>query len=143
MTRHLTPIANWSLRISLAVAFLSAVLDRFGILGPPGAPNVGWGNWASFVAYTGTLNAFLPSSLYEPLAWIATIAEVVLAVWLLTGIQLRWAALASAALLLLFALAMTVALGVKAPLNYSVFTAAAGALALACLAERKPGISGS
>lgn len=126
----------WSLRLSLAATFLSAVLDRFGIWGPPGAPNVAWGDWASFVAYTGTLNAFLPASLYAPLGWIATLAEVVLALWLLAGIRLRWAALGSAALLLVFALAMTVTLGIKAPLNYSVFTGAAAALALACLAGR-------
>lgn len=135
MTLNLLTV--WSLRISLAAAFLSAVADRFGLWGPPGAPNVAWGDWASFVAYTGTLNAFLPASLYAPLGWIATVAEVVLAVWLLVGVKLRWAALGSAALLLAFALSMTVTLGIKAPLNYSVFTGVAAALALACLADRR------
>ena len=36
-----------------------------------------------------------------------------------------------------FAVAMTVTTGIKAPLNYSVFTGVAAALALACLAERR------
>lgn len=128
---------GWALRISPSAAFLSAVADRFGLWGPPGAPNVAWGDWASFVAYTGTLNAFLPASLYAPLGWIATIAEVALGIWLLVGVKLRWAAFGSAALLTAFAVAMTVTTGIKAPLNYSVFTGVAAALALACLAERR------
>ena len=31
-------------RIALAVAFLSAVADRFGMWGPPGSKGVAWGN---------------------------------------------------------------------------------------------------
>lgn len=130
-------LTGWALRISLSAAFLSAVADRFGLWGPPGAPNVAWGDWASFVAYTGTLNAFLPASLYAPLGWIATIAEVALGIWLLVGVKLRWAAFGSAALVMAFAVAMTVTTGIKAPLNYSVFTGVAAALALAHLAERR------
>jgi len=41
----------------------------------------------------------------------------------------------SGALLTTFGLAMTVALGVKAPLNFSVFSAAGGALLLAEYAD--------
>jgi putative oxidoreductase len=40
------------------------------------------------------------------------------------------AALLSGVLLLLFALSMALALGLKAPLNFSVFSASAGALLL-------------
>jgi putative oxidoreductase len=40
-------------------------------------------------------------------------------------------ALGSGVLLLSFALTMTLALGIKAPLNYSVFAASAGAFFLA------------
>ena len=47
------------------------------------------------------------------------------------------AALASAGLLALFATAMTISLGFKPPLDYSVFSASAGALLLA-LRARKP-----
>ena len=53
-----------------------------------------------------------------------------LAVWLLTGYKLHWSARASGALLLAFGTTMTVALGIKAPLDYSVFAAAAAALLL-------------
>ena len=101
--------------------------------GPNGAPGVGWGDWSHFVAYTGRLLWFLPSSLVNPAAWAATIAEAGLAIALLTGLGSRIVALASTALLASFALAMTVALGVKAPLDYSVFTAAAAALLLAAV----------
>ncbi|HEX8148265.1 MAG TPA: hypothetical protein VF591_13885, partial [Pyrinomonadaceae bacterium] len=49
---------------------------------------------------------------------------------LILGLYTRASALLSGLLLLLFAAAMTLALGVKAPLNYSVLSAAAGALLL-------------
>ena len=42
-----------------------------------------------------------------------------------------WTALASAVLLALFAVAMTISFGVKEPLDYSVFSASAAALLLA------------
>jgi hypothetical protein len=55
----------------------------------------------------------------------------VFAVGLIVGWQLRWFTLGSGLLLLSFALTMTLALGIKAPLNYSVFSASAGALFVA------------
>jgi putative oxidoreductase len=54
---------------------------------------------------------------------------------LVVGVQTRLAALASGGLLGLFALAMTVSMGVKSALNYSVFSASAGALLLAISAS--------
>ncbi len=39
----------WFLRIALAISFLSAVADRFGLWGSPGAANVAWGDWPTFV----------------------------------------------------------------------------------------------
>lgn len=133
MNHVLQPFAVWSLRLSLAAAFASAVADRFGGWGLPGAANVAWGDWPHFIAYTGRLLWFLPGAWVNMFGWLATIAEAALALWLLAGIRLRVAAMASAALLLSFALTMTLALGIKAPLNYSVFTGVAAALALACL----------
>lgn len=123
----------WILRIALFTAFLSAVTDRFGFFGGSGAENVAWGAWQPFVDYTATLLFFLPAALVSVSAIIATAAEIVLGLWLLTAWQTRWAAWASAALLLSFAVSMTLALGIRAPLNYSVFTATAAALALAAL----------
>ena len=125
----------WCLRITLSSAFLSAVADRFGLWGPPGSAHVAWGDFSHFLQYAGRVNSFAPRILIPLLAWAATIAELALGIWLLAGPSLRWAAYSSAALLLAFALAMTLSFGVKAPLDYSVFTAAAAALALGALSE--------
>jgi uncharacterized membrane protein YphA (DoxX/SURF4 family) len=127
-------LALWALRIALAVSFLSAVADRFGMWGPPGAPGVSWGTWANFLAYNAKVNSFLPRSLADLLGGAATAAELIFALWLLSSWKTRLAAFGAAGLLLLVALAMTLSFGIKAPLNYSVFTAAAAALALASFA---------
>ena len=129
---------KWLLRLALAVAFLSAVADRFGIWGEPGAAGVAWGDWNTFLAYVAILNQFLPESLIPVLGWVATMAEVVLALGLIIGWQLKWFALASGLLLTTFALAMTIALGVKVPIDYSVFTASAGAFLLAAANYNMP-----
>ena len=123
-------LAVWGGRLALAGGFLSAVADRLGVWGAPGQPGVAWGDWTHFVTYTGRLNWFVPGFVVPAIAFVATVAEVVLAIMLLTGYRFRLAAYASAALLFLFAAAMTAALGVKAPLDYSVFAAAAAALLL-------------
>ena len=124
---------QWFLRLALAAGFLSAVADRFGMWGPPGAPNVTWGNWQRFVDYVAKLNWFVPEHAISALAWAATLGEFLVASGLLVGWRLRWFALASGLLLLSFALTMTMALGIKAPLDFSVFGAAAGAFLLAAI----------
>ncbi len=123
--------ARWFLRIALAAGFLSAVADRFGLWGPPGAPGVAWGNWSEFLDYVAALNWFLPAFLVPIVGWVATLGEVGFAVALLMGWRLRWVANASGLLLLLFALAMTISEGIKSPLDSSVCAAAAGAFLLA------------
>jgi len=65
------------------------------------------------------------------LAVISTGAEILFGLLLLVGWHTRTAALLSGTLLMAFGLAMALALGVKAPLDYSVFSAAGGALLLA------------
>ena len=127
----LTKIAPIVLRWAIALTLLSAVADRFGFWGPPGTANVSWGDWAHFVAYTAKVNSFLPSALAPSLAVFASATEALLAFALILGIFPRPAALASAALFALFAVAMTVSFGIKAPLNFSVFVDAAAAFTLA------------
>jgi uncharacterized membrane protein YphA (DoxX/SURF4 family) len=119
------------LRLALGFSFLSAVADRFGLWGAYGQPNVAWGDFARFVAYTGKLNWFVPAILIPALAWTSTVAEILLGFALVLGLFTRIAALLSGMILLLFALAMTIALGLKAPLDFSVFSASAGAFLLA------------
>ncbi|MCA8993623.1 MAG: hypothetical protein KDA69_02655 [Planctomycetaceae bacterium] len=76
------------------------------------------------------LNWYLPAVLISPVGWIATILEIVIAVGLLIGWQLRWFALGAAVLLTLFGTTMLVAFGLKPPLDYSVFSAASAAFLL-------------
>jgi len=127
----LTSFSSVFLRLALGASFLSAVADRFGLWGEFGQPNVAWGNFSRFVEYTSRLNWYLPSVTTPPLAVIATCAETLLGLLLIVGWQTRTSALLSGTLLTLFALAMTFALGIKAPLNLSVFSAAGGAFLLA------------
>ncbi len=117
-------------RLAVGIGFLSAVFDRFGLWGPHGAANVSWGDFAHFTMYTARLNYLLPSGLAPTLAIIATIFESVFGVALVLGLFTRMAAIGSACLLAIFAFAMTISLGIKAPLNYSVFAACAAALML-------------
>ncbi|MBO0858652.1 MAG: DoxX family membrane protein [Chloracidobacterium sp.] len=119
------------LRIALGVTFLSAVADRFGMLGSLGQPNVAWGDFGNFEAYTARLNWFLPSGLIPALAWLVTCLETILGFTLIAGLFTRISALASGTLLLLFALAMTASTGLQSALAHSVYSASAGAFLLA------------
>src|SRR5215470_2452872 len=127
----LAMVSSVFLRLALGISFLSAVADRFGLWGVFGQPNVAWGNYARFVAYTAKLNWFLPPAMVPALAIIATAAEILFGLLLVLGWKTRTTALLSGVLLTIFALTMTTALGVKAPLDLSVFSAAGGALLLA------------
>ena len=131
-------LATWFLRLALGASFLSAVADRFGFWGHNGAPRVAWGDWSHFCAYTAQLNWFLPKGLIPATAWTATLAETLLGLALILGVRVRLAALASAVLLTLFAIAMAGALGFKAPLDYSVFSAANGAMLLSAISRQAP-----
>lgn len=121
------------LRLALGGGFLSAVADRFGLWGPIGTKNVAWGDFAHFTQYTRQLNPWAPTALVPTLAWVSTVAELVLGVALILGLFTHWVALLSGILLLLFAGSMSIALGLQAPWNYSVFAAAAAAFALVVL----------
>lgn len=126
-----TEIVRLFARLALGASFLSAVADRFGLWGPYGAKNVSWGNFAHFVEYTGVVTSVFPSSLTVPFAWAATVGETLFGILLLVGFQVRITAGLSGLLLLSFALGMATALGIKPPLDYSVFSAAAAAFLLA------------
>jgi uncharacterized membrane protein YphA (DoxX/SURF4 family) len=122
-------------RLALGVTFLASVTDRFGVWGPPGTSNVAWGNFDNFLAYAATLNPYLPTTWIPTVGWIVTLAEVTCGLALICGFQTRRVAVGSGLMLAAFALGMTIGLGIKAPLNYSVFAAAAGAFLLATSAH--------
>ena len=131
MTKNRTVVlAGWAVRVALAAAFLSAVADRLGLWGPPGSPGVAWGSVEKYEAYVAMLNWFLPTVMIPVVGWAATAAEVIIALGLLVGWQLRWFALAGALLLTTFAAAMVAGIGPKAPLDYSVLSAASAAFLL-------------
>jgi uncharacterized membrane protein YphA (DoxX/SURF4 family) len=119
-------------RIAIAAAFLSAVAGRFGLW----TGQVRWDAFERFIARTAELNAWAPRFMIPVLAWSATVAETTLALALIAGVGVRWAAFGSAALLAWFATAMLVYTGLKPPLDYSVYSASACALLLA-LHERR------
>ncbi|MDV3926836.1 DoxX family protein [Elizabethkingia anophelis] len=119
------------LRIAISVTMLSAVADRFGLWGD----NSSWGNWKNFEVYTQKLTYFLPEILSIFSAYIATFLEILLPVMLILGYKTRIASYGSGILLLVFAVSMAVALGTKAPLDYSVWIGSAGAFLLAVQQE--------
>jgi hypothetical protein len=130
--RKRPPLAELAVRLALAGGYLSAVADRFGLWGLPGTPGVAWGGFGPFLAYTGILLWFLPSSLVMAAGWMATATELLLAFGLLTGVQIRAVALASGLLLTTFGVTMTIAIGPEPAFSYSVWTAAAASLLLRC-----------
>lgn len=121
------------LRLAISIGFLSAVADRFGLWSKEVSA---WGNWDNFVAYTRVLNPLIPESLINPVAIIVTAAEVIFAICLLIGFKTELFAKLSGFLLLLFGLCMTFTIGIKGPLDYSVFTSAAAAFALSLMKEK-------
>ncbi len=123
------------LRLALGISFLSAVADRFGLWGDYGQPHVAWGDFRHFTEYTGTLLWFLPAVIHPIMAWLATIAEIMLGFALIIGLFTRITAFLSGILLLTFALTMTLSSSIKAPLDYSVFSASASAFLLAAFGQ--------
>jgi len=128
---------QWAIRyarIALGAAFLSGIADRFGLWGK----TIGYGDFAHFVQYTAQVNSFMPAFTIPFLAWAATVAELVLGIALISGVWLRWVALASALLLVLFGTAMAISFRLKWPLDYFVFSASAPALLIALHSPGSP-----
>ena len=121
------------LRGAIAAGFLSAVADRFGLWSEGVSA---WGNWANFLEYTQVLIPWAPDSLIPIFGFTATAFEIIFAVLLIVGFKTELIAKLSGLLLLLFALSMTFSIGVKGPLDYSVFSASAAAFALSLLKEK-------
>ena len=73
-----------------------------------------------FMPYVAQLNPWFPAAFIPLVGRVATIAEIVLGVWLLVGFRMRLAALSSGWLLVAFAAGMTAGPGVKTAFNASV-----------------------
>ncbi len=118
------------LRASLGIAFLSAVADRLGLW--PAAVSA-WGNFDTFLTYTGTLAPWAPTSLLPALGWAVTVIEMVLGIWLILGFKTKLTAQLSGLLILTFGVSMAITSGIKGALDYSVFTASAAAFGLSLI----------
>ncbi len=121
------------LRLAISLGFLSAVADRFGLWSDKVSA---WGDWNSFLKYTGTINHWFPDSVFPFLAIVATAAELLFAICLLIGFKTEFFAKLSGTLLLIFALSMTFSIGIKPVFDYSVFIASGGAFALGLMKEK-------
>ncbi|HLJ88378.1 MAG TPA: DoxX family membrane protein [Candidatus Angelobacter sp.] len=119
-------------RTALGAAYLNGIASRFGWWGK----DVGYGNYANFVAYTAKVNSFMPASTIPFLAFAATVAELVLGITLVLGLWPRASAIASAVLLILFGTAMAISFGIVSPFDYSVFSASACSVLLAVWPEQ-------
>ena len=121
------------LRTAISLGFLSAVADRLGMW--PTETST-WGNWESFLQYTQLINPWFPEAIIPAIGTIATIAEIIFALFLIVGFKTELFAKLSGMLLLIFALSMTFSTGIKGAFDYSVFTAAAAAFALSTYKEK-------
>ncbi|HLV40585.1 DoxX family protein [Xanthomarina sp.] len=121
------------LRISISIGFLSAVADRFGLWGKEYAV---WGNWDAFLEYTAVINPWFPETIIPVVGFLATTAEIVFAIFLLIGFKTELVAKLSGILLFIFGVSMAFSLGIKSPLDYSVFIASAAAFSLSLLKDK-------
>ena len=119
------------LRIALSATFLSAIASRFGF----------WGNqssgWSGFLEYTSEVCAWASKNIVPLLAFSATILETIFALLLLIGYKTKWVAAGASLLTLFFAISMTYSMGLKEPLDYSVFVFSAAAFLLSGMREYK------
>jgi uncharacterized membrane protein YphA (DoxX/SURF4 family) len=118
-------------RLAIGGAFLSAVGARFGLWDG----TLDLEHFPRFIQLTAEVNSFMPSATIPFLAWAATIAELSLGLALVAGFHTRTAGFGAAILLALLGTAMALSYGVKEPMDYSVFSASAGALLLALLQD--------
>ncbi|MBB6612542.1 DoxX family membrane protein [Pontibacter sp. Tf4] len=126
------PYAVLLLRLALAFTLLAIVADKFGYWGEAGTPGTLWGDWDTYAAYFGTLVPFLPGNISEKLAIVCTFLEIALAIMLLFGLKVRWAAVATCIYTLLLGISMAVFISIKASFDHSLFVCSAAGFLLAC-----------
>jgi putative oxidoreductase len=121
------------LRLALGISYLWFVSDRLGILGIPGSPHVGWGDWTHFLQYASQVMSFLPARLIPFFAILATVGEFTFGLLLVVGLFTRMAAVGSGLLSFLFASSMAISFGIESPLGYSVYAVSAASFLLAAI----------
>jgi uncharacterized membrane protein YphA (DoxX/SURF4 family) len=123
-------VAQLFLRIALGIGFILPVMDRLGLMGPPGSPNVSWGDWKHFIIYANTLMPFLNHFMASIMSAIATASEAIFGISLIIGFRIKQISFGAAILTLIFGLCMAVFIGLMAPFNYPVFVFTGAGLVL-------------
>jgi putative oxidoreductase len=122
-------LATILMRFALATGFISAVASRLSLWGSHSS------GWSGFLEYTKSINPFVPASWIPFLAVMSTIFEASFAILLLVGYKIKWVAFGTSVLTLLFALTMTYSIGIKEPLDYSVFAFSAAGFLLSTMSD--------
>jgi hypothetical protein len=120
MFRNVYAYTTFYLMLALGTGFLSAVADRFGFLGPGNSFGC-VGEFSQLPALHSGLESLASSKLDSISRLGRHDLRGGLGIALILGLWAKLAAHASGVLTLFFGLAMIFALGVKAPLNYSIF----------------------
>lgn len=124
--------AEWLLRIALSVGMLAAVAYRYGLLKKKHSE---WGNWEGLLDYDKVLNPYFSQKMIDILENATNYFQIGLAILLLVSFKTPFIARATGFLLLILAQTTMIHLEVKAPLDYSIFVAAAAAFALSIIVE--------
>ncbi len=130
-------IAQLFLRIALGIGFILPVMDRLGLRGPSGSPNVSWGDWKHFIIYTNTLMPFLNHFTANIIGAMATLAEAIFGICLIIGFKIKQVALGAGILTFIFGLCMAVFIGINAPFSYPVFVFTGAAFVLSGIGRYK------
>jgi putative oxidoreductase len=125
-------IAQFILRLALGAGFILPVMDRLGLMGPPGS-GAAWGDWKHFVDYTNTILPFASRPIANIMSVLATIAEFVFGTCLIIGFRIKETSLGAAGLTLSFGLCMAIFVSIGAPFSYPVFVFTGAALVLSGL----------
>jgi len=126
------PYAVLFLRIALAVTILAFVADKLGYLGQAGTSGIIWGDWDTYTKQVQAALPFIPQGISEKLAIVATLLEIILALMLLFGLKVRWAAIGTGIYTLLVTIIVGFGISVIATLNYSLLVISAASFLLAC-----------
>ncbi|NDK56754.1 DoxX family membrane protein [Pontibacter fetidus] len=126
------PYAVLFLRIALAFTILAFVADKLGYLGQPGTSGILWADWDMYIKKLQAALPYIPKGISEKLAIAATLLETILALMLLFGVKVRWAAIGTGIYTLLLAIVVGYAISVIAVLNYGLLAVSAAAFLLAC-----------
>jgi uncharacterized membrane protein YphA (DoxX/SURF4 family) len=129
--------AQLFLRIALGIGFILPVMDRLGLRGLAGSPNVSWGDWKHFIVYTHTLMPFLNHFMTNIMGAMATILEAIFGICLIIGFKIKQISLGGAMLTFIFGLSMAIFIGINAPFNYPVFVFTGAGLVLSGMGSYK------